>query len=99
MKRNFGVWIALAVVCAGCGEELDETYGVRSGFPGGKGVNGTSVLADHVDQAGHTVNTSSYLSPRVSQRADAIVWFGAWRTEISPEAATWLERWLATKPG
>jgi hypothetical protein len=50
-------------------------------------------------RAGHKVYSWHYLSPRLHERADCIVWFP---DDYKPPAANvrqWLDAWLADKPG
>src|SRR5690606_4228280 len=67
--------LLLLVACVGCTprESLDTAYGKTGGTPGGKSVNGLSVLADMYEAAGCEVYTTNRFSPRLSQ-ADTIVW-------------------------
>ena len=91
-----GVALLLPLVAAGCARELPSEYGHRRGAPS---VNGTAVLGNMLTQAGHKVRSWRWLSPRVQETADVIVWapdnFGP------PEAKVrrWIEDWLLAKPG
>ncbi len=74
--------------------DIDRTYGVRRGTPGGDSVNGTRVLAEMFHQAGFRVNTWRRLSPKLEDY-DVIVWFP---DDFSPPPAdhrVFLEDWLA----
>lgn len=78
--------------------EVDETYG-KMGRVGRKSLNGTWVLAEMVQQAGHSVKRSARLSAAMKNRAECIVWFSSdWGVPHSSVIA-WLEEWLRAKPG
>ena len=81
------------LLLAGCDEELDTTYGVRSGPGATRSVNGTSVFADMFEQAGHRVSSWKSLSPRL-KKADCIVWFPDDFRPPSPQVRRWLNGWL-----
>jgi hypothetical protein len=78
---------------AGCREHIDTTYGRSSGF-GQQSVNGTAVLADMFQRAGHAVSTRSTLSPVVRRKADCVVWFPDDFSPPRAEVRAWLESWL-----
>lgn len=86
------------LLLAGCNSDIDSTYGRRSGY-GAQSVNGTAVLADMFERAGHNVFTWHSLSPKLRERADCIVWFPDDFNPPSQEVRFWLEDWLAQKPG
>lgn len=99
MKRSL-LLLLLVLLCAGCSKpvQLDTSYGRTFGTPGQKSVNGTSVLAEMFEQAGHNVRTTGRFSPRLEQ-ADTIVWFP---NDFGPPSAPhrkYLEEWLAARPG
>ena len=50
-------------------------------------------------RAGHKVFSWRRLSPRLSERADAIVWFPDDFEPPTPEVRRWLEDWLIEEPG
>ena len=90
--------VLLALVCAlGCREDLQTVYGQRNGPGATKSVNGTAVLAEMFEKAGHRVSSWSSLSPRLDQ-ADCLVWFPNDFQPPSSEVINWLERWLRAKP-
>jgi hypothetical protein len=88
--------LALPLLAAGCASELPTDYGHRRGT---RSVNGTAVLGSMLTQQGHKVRSWRWLSPRVKETADVLVWapdnFGP------PEAKVrrWIEDWLLAKPG
>ena len=86
----------LALVASGCGEpdSIDSTYGIRRGTRGGKSVNGTVVLAEMFEQAGHRVRSWERLSPVLNTR-DVIVWFPNDFEPPTLEQRDFLETWLA----
>jgi len=90
---------AVCLCCAGCRKGLESAYGHRSGFGVEKSVNGTRVLGELFEQAGHRVLSWNRLSPRLWQRADCIVWFPNDFDAPSEPARDWLESWLEEKPG
>ncbi|HVC93287.1 MAG TPA: hypothetical protein VND64_06325 [Pirellulales bacterium] len=84
---------------AGCENGIDTTYGRRSGSVGGDSVNGTAVLAGMFERAGHSVSKSSRLSPRVREKADAIVWAPDDFSHPTKEVCDWFDEWWRDKPG
>jgi hypothetical protein len=80
---------------SGCGEDIDTYYGRRMG----KSVNGTGVLADMFENAGHKVTSRSALSPGLHEIADVIVWFPDDFQPPNQQAVSWLENWLAARAG
>ena len=54
--------ILLTILASGCSENVDTTYGRRAGILGGESVNGTAVLAEMFEDAGHRVRTKRYLT-------------------------------------
>lgn len=93
--RRRWVLFALLLLLAGC-SEIDTTYGDRANS---SSVNGTSVLGDMFAEAGHRVASWPWLSPRLQQDADVIVWFPDDFRPPSVEARRWLENWLIARPG
>jgi len=88
-----------AAVCGGCFEErIDATYGKRRGASGGRSVNGTRVLADMFELAGHRVTTWTRLSPGLEQY-DVIVWFPDDFNAPTRQQRYFLEEWLAAEDG
>ncbi|MEE8452544.1 MAG: DUF4350 domain-containing protein [Thermoguttaceae bacterium] len=61
-------------------------------------VNGTAVLAEMFEQAGHKVFSWRVLSPRLQDRADCIVWFPNDFDPPDQEVREWLQDWLYAKP-
>ena len=77
---------------SGCEPTLGTVYGRRT-YPGAKSVNGTAVLADMFQQAGHRVHSWPFLSPRLEE-ADCIVWIPDAFEPPSDDALSWLQDWL-----
>jgi len=98
MRRNL-VWLFLFVPLAGCEDGIDSTYGRRSGKVGGDSVNGTAVLAGMFERAGHKVSGTTWLSPRIREKADAIVWAPDDFKHPSKEVCAWFDEWWREKPG
>lgn len=93
----FGRGIALALLLvglAGCRNELPSHYGGRVG-EGASSVNGTAVLAEMFEQAGHQVLSKTSLSPGLADQADCIVWFPDDFKTPRREVREWFENWLA----
>ncbi|MHC4179232.1 MAG: hypothetical protein ACYSWU_17100 [Planctomycetota bacterium] len=97
--------VLLALLCgitAGCSEKVDTDYGERKGAAT-YSVNGTAVLGEMFEAAGHEVYSWRWLSPRLQQRADCIVWFP---DDFAPpsknadgkDVRDWLEDWLLSRP-
>ncbi len=91
--------LLLLLLTAGCGPPIDTLYGQRQGLGAAKSVNGTAVLGEMFEKAGHRVFSWGALSPRLQEKADCIVWFpdDFWRP--SDEVCEWLDNWLKAKPG
>lgn len=90
--------LVLLAALVGCrSQEIETVYGVRSGF-GAQSINGTSVLGEMFESAGHRVRSWRYLSPSLEE-ADVVVWFpselyGGPSGPPSAEAVAWFENWL-----
>ncbi len=97
LARNVFLAMGLSFVL-GCQQELDTIYGKRSGPLGGKSVNGTAVLADMFENAGHRVVSRLALSPSL-ESADVIVWAPDNFDPPAEEATQWLETWLVQQSG
>lgn len=85
-------WLTCIAGCAG-DNDIDATYGQCSGS-GASSVNGTRVLAEMFELAGHRVTTASRLTPKLRQRADVIVWFPDDFDPPSPKVRQWFKDWL-----
>ena len=95
---RFAAWCVL-FFCAGCGEQIETSYGHRSGMDGALSVNGTAVLAEMFERAGHSVYSRYWLSPGLWNRADCIVWFPDDFRPPNDKVRLWLEAWLADRSG
>jgi hypothetical protein len=91
--------VCLAVMLAGCGGGIDETYGQRSSLMGGRSVNGTAVLAEMFEARGHRVTGWDRLSPKLRERAEVIVWFPDTMDPPPQPVRDWFEEWLDEAPG
>jgi hypothetical protein len=80
------------VLCVGCEEHVNTGYGKR-GMGGANSVNGTSVLADMFESAGHRVKSWRYLSPMLND-ANVIVWAPDDFEPPTDEVWNWLLLWL-----
>ena len=90
----------LLVTSTGCrSERIDTVYGQRSGPAASTSVNGTAVLGEMFEQAGHSVFSWRTLSPRLLERTDCIVWFPDDFRPPSPAVRECLEQWLEDAPG
>ena len=92
----WAIWACLMAI--GCEENLNSIYGQRQGLGSGS-VNGTAVLAEMFEKAGHTVVSMRLLSPRLRKRAEAIVWVPDDFDPPSDEVRDWLEKWLSEGSG
>ncbi|MBX3411297.1 MAG: hypothetical protein KF708_01165 [Pirellulales bacterium] len=91
------VWLPLLIGCSS--SSLESDYGVRQ-MPGShQSVNGTTTLARMFELAGDRVSSWRYLSPRLREKADVIVWAPDNFEPPSPKVRAWLEDWLLEKPG
>ena len=86
------------LLLAGCSRGIDTVYGQRQGLGASASVNGTAVLGEMFEKAGHRVFSWRVLSPRLQKRADCIVWFPDDFEPPSKEVRKWLEDWLTAKP-
>jgi len=93
-----GLLLALTVL-GGCDEELQTEYGRRRGPGSDRSVNGTAVLAELFEQAGHDVSGAHRLEPRLADQADCIVWFPDDRRPPLPAVRDWRDGWLAARAG
>lgn len=70
-------WLALVIATllttTGCSDNVYSEYGRRGGR-GETSLNGTRVLGDMFEQAGHRVRSLTYLSPKLD-KFDVVVWF------------------------
>jgi hypothetical protein len=100
-SRQFSSLIVSAILlfAAGCGEELQTSYGGRAGPYDGPSVNGTSVLSDMLERARHSVVSRTSLSPGLEESADVILWFPDDFRPPPPAVRRWLEKWLTAKGG
>ena len=85
--------------CSGCSRGVDTIYGQREGLGAKHSVNGTAVLGEMFEHAGHRVFSWSVLSPRLQAKADCIVWFPDDFKPPSKEVRRWLNGWMTAKPG
>lgn len=95
----FPLLLLLLVTASGCEETIQDAYGGRNGPYHARSVNGTTVLADLLDQAGHKVISRTALSPGLHESADCIFWFPDDFQSPSAAHRQWLENWLIQKPG
>ncbi len=94
--------LLLALACllaAGCRQGIDTSYGRGKTSNGSKSINGTGVLQTMFERAGHRVGSRSKLTPRLSERADCIVWFPDDFQPPRMQTRQWFEGWLDTDPG
>jgi hypothetical protein len=94
---SFIIFILLLFV-AGCTPRVETNYGSRQGPGPTESVNGTAVLSEMFTRAGHKVYSWHFLSPRLQERADCIVWIPDDYAPPSPQVRKWLEDWLCDKP-
>jgi hypothetical protein len=92
-------FLILFCFLAGCETRVETQYGFRRGPLGTESVNGTGVLSDMFADAGHNVSSWHYLSPRLQERADCIVWFPNDYKPPTAKVRKWLEAWMAAKSG
>ena len=94
IRHSFLIPLLLVVLVAGCDDDdIETTYGRRSGM-GASSVNGTRVLSEMFELAGHQVTTAGRLTPKLRERADVIVWFPNDFEPPSKEVREWLDEWL-----
>ncbi len=87
--------VPIVLAVAGCGvKEIDDTYGKRRGAQGGASVNGTAVLAEMFEEAGHSITTRRYLSPSLKKGHDIIVWAPNDFEPPTDDVQDFLEDWL-----
>jgi len=88
-----------AVLVSGCSRDISTVYGQRKGPGVTESVNGTAVLGEMFERAGHRVSSWGSLSPRLKERADCIVWFPDDFNPPDDNVREWLEEWLMDRPG
>ena len=88
---------AAALSAAGCEDGINKIYGQRGGL-GSDSVNGTAVLANMFQQAGHHVSTTGRLTPRLMERADVIVWAPDNFAPPSAAVIQWFDDWWLDSP-
>jgi len=82
------------LVCGGCRDTYIPThYGERTGLREKTSVNGTAVLGDLLDAAGHRVRSWQVLSPALRE-ADVIVWAPDHFQLPDEHVQSWLDEWL-----
>jgi hypothetical protein len=86
--------LLFTLLLTGCTRDIDTVYGQRQGPGAGSSVNGTAVLGEMFEKAGHRVFSWRALSPRLGRRADCIVWFPDDFELPRPKVRQWLENWL-----
>ena len=92
-------WIVpLLLLVSGCTEGIESGYGSRAPAHR-RSVNGTTVLSELFEEAGHRVSSWRWLSPRLDEEADVIVWFPDDFEPPSAEVCEWLNTWLEAVPG
>jgi hypothetical protein len=97
---RFAILLACCVLLlAGCAEEIDTVYGKRRGIGAEESVNGTAVLARMFEQAGHQVRSWQWLSPRLRDNSDTIVWCPDDFSGPDLERREWLAEWLLGQQG
>jgi hypothetical protein len=92
------VALALSTLPIGGCEKIKSVYG-QCGGSSWSSVNGTGVLGEMLENAGHTVLSWRMLSPRLRRRADCIVWFANDFSPPSQDVCDWLEGWLRQERG
>ncbi|HXT57760.1 MAG TPA: hypothetical protein VN699_03955 [Pirellulales bacterium] len=90
--------LATVVLAAGCEDGINKTYGRRGGIAADS-VNGTAVLANMFQQAGHHVSSSSRLTPRLLAKAEAIVWAPDDFAPPTSAVCEWFDQWWSEAPG
>jgi hypothetical protein len=92
--------VMIVLFLAGCdADDIQTSYGGRTGPLDGPSVNGTSVLADMLQDAGHNVISRTSLSPGLNDGADVIIWFPDDFRTPNANVVQWLESWLSARSG
>ena len=91
--------LLLCLLGVGCRRDIETAYGQRRGPGASASVNGTAVLAEMFQEAGHTVFSWGMLSPTLRRRAECIVWFPDDFKPPTEEVRHWLEAWLEEERG
>jgi hypothetical protein len=87
---------ALALLlAAGCGQELDTSYGRLRG----KSINGTGVFAAMLRDQGHEVRSAIRLTESLEEWADVIVRFAPYPGPPAEDEADWYLNWSSNRPG
>ena len=99
MPRRLFLFLSLIALLAGCrSDDVQTEYG-RTSTPFSKeSVNGATVLARLFKEHGAKTTSARRLTPKLSEKADCIVWipddFGPPRDEV----IQWFEEWLVEEP-
>ncbi|HVW39275.1 MAG TPA: hypothetical protein VHB99_18290 [Pirellulales bacterium] len=93
-----GFLFVTTLLATGCEDGINKIYGRRGGL-GADSVNGTAVLANMFQQAGHHVSTTSRLTPRLTERAEVIVWAPNDFSPPTPAVEKWFDEWWLESPG
>jgi hypothetical protein len=98
-KRGFAILATIIATCmtSGCADEIQTAYGGRTGPAAGPSVNGTAVLANMLEDAGHNIVSRASLSPGLNDTANVIIWCPDDFRVPDAEIVRWLETWLASK--
>jgi hypothetical protein len=91
-------FLMLLLLASGC-SRIDTIYGQRQGLGAKHSVNGTAVLGEMFEHAGHRVFSWNALSPRLQEKADCIVWFPNDFEPPKKDVRKWLADWLTAKAG
>lgn len=75
-------------------EEILTTYGRRAGVEA-TSVNGTSVLGELFEAAGHSVRTKRHLSDAMLEKCEVIVWAPDDFEPPSEKVVQWFDQWFA----
>ncbi len=103
-RRSIAAFLLLGLLSlapSGCRDAgLDTEYGSRQSADNGQtSVNGVGVFSDMFSCAGHVVNSTGSLTPRLKSDVDVFVWFSNDYMPPGPAARKWMENWLKAKPG
>lgn len=89
------VGLVVALLVVGCSpDDINRHYGQRRSSLGSDSVNGTGVLAQMFEHAGHRVTTWRRLSPKLHQY-DVLVWFPDSFNAPSGRERQFLDQWLS----
>ena len=93
--RNPALFLAIALIPAGCATEVDTTYGKTRG----QSINGVGTFAEVLRQQGHEVRGAVRLTETLGDWADVVVRISERGGRPGREEGEWMLEWLRAGSG